>query len=251
MVKNTTRLETPVLFPKHDDEWHGFLEGNVETALKIREYVENRPITATTFRLKQIDGVPDKINDSLVKLTGSWPAPDQLAGGRGATMYVNPNGKSAHHYSDALVTCACGVPMLRMRFGEHEEQPMYHQDHKDHCTKPDRLEARARLLRNRADILRDAYAHGHSLHSATARLGYGHVDYIGTAETTEWGVDIPTLRTEGRKKLARTAVVLCREYSPEIVGKLFGVHRKSIGQIIKFETTSHPKALYGVRRRVA
>jgi len=254
MVIQIGRLETPVSFPKNDDEWHSFLKGNVEEALTVREFVDNLPTTAATFELKDIDGFNEKrLNpdalDSVLKLAGSWRVPDLFASNR-PQKWVNPNYNHAQHYSDVATECGCGIPVLRMTFGEDEKQPAHHQDHAEDCTKINRLEARAQLLKNRRDIIRDAYNHAHAASAIQKRLGYAEDKYMGGYEIQQLGINGEELAKESRRKMARTAMVLCREYSPKDVATLFGVHRRSISQLITQETVTDSKTLYGIRRAV-
>jgi len=96
----------------------------------------------------------------------------------------------------------------------------------------------------------EAYEYGHSAASQIQRLGYSGERKVGAGDVQHLGLDLAQLAQDGRKKVARTAMVLCREYSPETIGKLFGMHRKSISQIVTKETKSNSKALYAVRRAV-
>jgi len=82
------------------------------------------------------------------------------------------------------------------------------------------------------------------------RLGYPKRREIGAGDAKDLGLNLGELARRGRQKLARTALVLCREHSPEKVAKLFGMHRKSLSQIVTKETVSSSKALYSVRRAV-
>lgn len=254
MVMQIGRLDEPVSFPKDNSEWHSFLQGNVEDALAVRDYVKSLPETAATFTLKQIN---DQLNrrlqnlpEGIVKLTGAWAEPEEIRE-LDRRRWVNPNHIHAQHYSDALTMCDCGVPVLRQNFGEEEPQPSHHQEHNADCNKIQRLESRLQLLKNRQQIVRDGYQYGHPVTALTQRLGYEPSSEIGGRECENWGLDITELGIESRKRIARTCMVLCRNYSTGDVGKLFGLHRKSISEILKHETKSSPKSLYSVRRSLS
>jgi len=250
MVIQIGRLNEPVSFPKDKSEWHHFLEGNVEKAVAIREHVENLPKTSATWRLNDVAGVdPQGVHVGLVKLTGAWKAPTIVTNNRDR-HWVNPNYQYAQHYSDAAVSCECGIPVVRQSFGEHEEQPAHHQEHKEGCTKIDRLENQVAIAKNRKEIVKEAYQYGHSAASQIQRLGYSGDRKVGAGDLEGLGLDLAELARDGRRKLARTAIVLCREHSPETVASLFGMHRKSLSEIVTKETTSDAKALYSVRRAV-
>jgi len=250
MVTLNSRLDEPVSFPKDKSEWHSFLDGNVDTATKIRTHVENLPKTAATFNIRDIDGVrPQGLEPALIKLTGAWPCPDIVTNNRNR-KWVNPNYAHAQHYSDAVVRCGCGIPVLRQSFGENENQPSHHQEHNQDCNKIHRKKAELELLKNRRDIITDAYQHGHSMSAVSQRLGYPEAYHVGTNECRNWGLEIDELAREGREKVARSAMVLCREHSPKKVAPLFGMTRKSLSEIVTKETKSDASMLYSVRRAV-
>lgn len=251
MVIQIGRLEEPVSFPKDKDEWHHFLAGNVDKALKIREHVNNLPETSATWRLNDVDGLdPQGVHRGLVKLTGSWKAPTHMTNNRDR-HWVNPNYRHAQHYSDAAVECECGIPVLRQSFSEKEKQPAHHQEHNDCCNKIHRQKARLELLKNRREIIKEVYEYGHSATGMIERLGYPRRREMGAGDAKDLGVDLGKLARDGRRKVARTAMVLCREYKPEKIATLFGVHRRSISEILTRETKTSSKKLYSVRRSVA
>jgi len=252
-MKQNSRLETPVSFPKQDAEWHSFLRGNVDTALAIREFIDGLPDTAATFKLKQIDGLettPTHIPRGILKLMGSWEVPLELSDHK-VSSWVNPNHIHAHHYSDALTECGCGIPVLRESFGENEQQPAHHQEHNESCTKIMRLESRAELLRNRRDIIRDGYRHNQSLNALSTRLGYDSERPISNHECEDLGIDLPELMTDSRQRLARSVMVLCRSYSPATVGEIYGLGKRAVSRILDVETQSTAKKMYSIRRATA
>jgi len=245
------RLQEPVSFPKDNSEWHRCLEGDIEDALTIREHIESLPDTSATFRLKNIrDGLNKQhahIQSGVMKLMGSWEVPKELSNNDGR-VFVNPSYQHSQHYSDALVTCECGIPVLRESFGPDEKQPAHHQEHKDDCTKINRLDAQKRLLENRRDIIRDGYNHNQSLNSMAQRLGYSSERPLSKGNVRDLGVDIDRLKRLKREKLARTLMVLSREYGPSTLGELFDVDRRTISQMLNKETKSHSKTMYSIRR---
>ncbi len=247
----TKRLEDLVSFPKNDFEWHSFLDGYVEDAVVIREYIDNQRPTTATFSLGPIKDElsiqHSQIPDGILKLMGSWVVPKQLSNNR-ARSWVNPNYKHAQHYSEALVTCGCGIPVLRQSFSENEKQPAHHQEHNEDCTKIDKLDSRKRLLENRRDIIIDGYNHNQTLNSMVKRLGYSSERPYSTKQCHNLGIDIDELMLTKRRKIARTIMVLCRQYSPSVVGEIYDLDRASVAKILTKETKSNSKALYGVRR---
>lgn len=253
MVFNKGRLDEPVSFPKSDDEWHSFLKNDFENALTIKRYVENLPETAATFKIKAIDDQLDKphsnVDHRIVKLTGAWPIPDVFNSGQVATKFVNPNYKHAFHYSDCVVRCNCGAPVIRQRYDSEENMPTYHERHTDDCNKINRIECRMNILKNRKQALKEWYMLGHNMHRARARLGYSTgSNNIGMNEVEDWGLDLRELYQKGRKRLARTLMLLMREYPTGKVAELYGVGKSTCSKIVSEETVSNSKTLYEVRK---
>lgn len=251
MVTRTTRLSEPVSFPKDKTEWYHFLENNVEYAIAIREWVNNLPKTATTFKKKQVPEVSKTRSDyitGMLKLSGAWEAPEFMF--KNGATWVNPNATDAHHYSDAVTRCECGIPVIREQFSEKEPQPNHHQSHKESCNKIHRMECRVQLLKNRKEIIKDQYAHNQSLEQSKARLGYTGESRMGGDEVADIGIDVQSLSKEARKRFARTCMVLARKHNPETIGRIFGVTGDSIGRMLRKETKSDVGKLYAVRRNL-
>ena len=250
MVTRTTRLSEPVSFPKDKTEWYHFLEDNVEYAIEVREWINSLPNTATTFKKKHLpEGHtrPDYLS-GILKLSGAWKAPTTLFNVVGT--WVNPNATDAHHYSDAVTRCECGIPVVREQFSEKEPQPNHHQSHKESCNKIHRMECRVQLLKNRKEIIKDQYAHNQSLEQSKERLGYTGASRMSGDEVADIGLDIQHLSKQARKRFARTCMVLAREHNPEIIGRIFGVTGDSIARMIRKETKSDVGKLYAVRRNL-
>jgi len=251
-MKQNSRLQTPVAFPKTDDEWHSFLRDNIQNALAVREFLDSLPDTQATFKLKRIDGLDMShahLPRGILKIMGSWQVPRQLSNGR-SSAWVNPSYQHAQHYSDALVECGCGIPVLRESFSENEKQPTHHQEHNGSCNKIMRSEARVQLLKNRRDIIVDGYEHNQSLNALSTRLGYKSERPISNKHCADWGIDLHALMQDSREQLARTCMVLCREYPPSTVGEIYDMDKRTVSQIVDLETEASAKKMYSIRRAV-
>lgn len=250
MTLSNTRLENPVTFPNQNAEWHYWLDGCVEAALTIREYIENLPDTAITFKPMDI-GVNTSIPkiQKCCKLAGAWKLPETMPN-HANQKWVNPNATHAHRYSDAVTICACGTPMIKMAFSNSEPQPTDSQEHND-CIRPDRLEARAELLRNRIEIIKEIYEYGHTVWGMRHRLGLKPDSSVGGAIRQDLGMNLEKHGRKSRAKVARTATVLLRDYASTTVGELFGMSGKAISEIVSKETTADPQILYKYRRKYA
>ena len=250
MSLTNTRLEHTVSFPKDESEWHSWLDGYVQEALTVREFIENLPDTAATFKPTDIDiSIDVQRRNHLLKLAGAWPAPETVTNSS-TPKWINPNATDAIRYSDAVTKCACGVPMLYQKFSEGEQQPTHHQEHKSNCLKPDRLEARARILRNRREIILEAYNYGHAPNTWRDRLGVKS-RVVGGSMWRELNIDGTQKGHEMRERMAKTAIVLSREYSPKTIGRLFGQSADMIKQLLRKETDIDPMTLYKHRRKYA
>lgn len=248
MVIQIDRLQEPVSFPKEKSEWHSFLEGNVEKALKIRNHVEDLPETSATWRLNDVPGLdPQGVHRGIVKIAGSWKAPEIITNNRDR-HWVNPNYKYAQHYAGVAVQCECGIPVVRQQFGPDEEQPAHHQEHNEDCNNIYRKEAELKILKNKKRIVKDLYAHGHSPSGKIERLGYAKTNDFTGGDARALGLNLTELAREGRKRLARTCMVLCREHSTRDIAKIFGLSPTALSSIITKETKSDASVLYSIRR---
>lgn len=252
MVLWKSRLEDPVSFPRYDHQWHSFLQGEFDIALKIKRFVDDLPESRATFKLRDIDlGVHRaNIDNRTVKLTGAWEMPDELAGNSNIQKWVNPNYVHSQHYSDAVVRCECGIPVLREHFSPDEPQPGYHQEHEPDCDKIKRAKTRLRLLQNRKRIIEEAYYLGQSLNEVVPRLGYSSSRQPGSKTVDDLGLDFKELSIEGRKRLARTFMVLSREYTTREIGELYGISSDSVARMLTKETKTDAATMYKARRKM-
>lgn len=248
MVTKSNRLSEQVSFPKDKTEWYHFLEDNVDYAIRIREWVDSLPDTATTFKKKHVPEGKTRSDyiTGMLKLCGAWQAPEFMF--KNGATWVNPNATDSHHYSDAIVKCACGVPVLRHSFGEALPQPVHQQDHADGCDIINKTEARLELLKNRKRILKDQYYYNISPRQSAQRLGYTDPQSINYDGLYDLGVDMNAVERESRKRMARTCIVLARDYSFPTIAKVFGVGHDTIGRMVRKETTANSRTLYKARR---
>lgn len=257
VLPGQSRLDEPVSFPKTDDEWHSFLlpdQGSVdrlEILIKLREYMEDLPPTKATFEMSDaLDNGEWQavLDDRMLYLVGTWRVPD-LIKGTSSPLLVNPHSEHAHYYSDAVVECGCGAVVVRENFSENQPQPLQEQSHTEDCHKINRHEMRLELLKNRRDIIEEMIGAGLSFRQMAPRLGYkGSKDVVPTV-ARNCGLDPHELQYEARRRMIRTFMVLAREYSPETIGKLYDLNRRSVSDAIRHESKADPATLYSVRRR--
>lgn len=250
------RLQDPVSFPKNDDEWHSFLDKDrhtydpVEVALRINDYFESMPETSATIAQRTLSNQTGitrmRIMNEVMHLLGSWRIPDYYSKN---TSWVNPTYEHRHRYADAAAVCECGAPVLRERFGDKYKQPLDVQEHNDDCCRLDRVQARGRMWEKRREIITEMTSLGHSFRQTNFRLGFaGDTDH-GNDLAVKCGLDTDALQREGRAKVARTAIVLLRDYSTQDVADLYGLSRSALSRMLREETTASGRTLYSHRRR--
>lgn len=248
MSFNTPKLDKPVSFPKDDSEWHSFLDGRVDEAIQVREYIDSLPDTAAMFTINDIPtftGRETNYVSHLLKLAGAWPVPEHIVAHK--TKWVNPNYTHAHRYADVGVKCSCGTPVMREAFSDNLKQPAEKQEHTD-CCKIDRMQARIQLLKNRKEIAIESYEYAQGIYGWHKRLGYPDSDSFGARQFSELDINTTELAKHARAKQARTYMVLARKHSTKTIGKLFGYSHETISRNIKDETVSDPNVLYSIRR---
>lgn len=254
-----SRLDDPVSFPKNNDEWHSFLlsttdvestHDRVELLIKLRDYIDARPETSATFKITNAldDGEATMITPEMLHLIGTWRVPDTAISSRVATA-VNPNAAHAEHYSDMAVRCGCGAVMLREAVGENQPQPAQQQDHNEDCHKIHRHETRLQLLKNRRDAIIEMSHLGLTYREMASRIGYHRQKDVVPTVARNCGIDTDELQREGRRKTIRTFMVLLREYSPRVIGRLYDLSPRSVSDAVRKESVADPAALYSVRRR--
>lgn len=247
MTFNTSKLETPVVFPRENGEWHHYLQGRVNQALAAKRCIENLPEQALMFDPSEIDGLKthSRYKGDILKLCGAWKTPETVS--NSGAKWINPNHPDAYRYSDSIVRCACGVPMLHSSLGHIDTQPANSETHGD-CCQLDRLEARTELAKRKRDIVIDLYEHGQSLEAGAKRLGYESGDQCSGDFPKRLGLDIWNLNRESRKRIAKTVLVLARQHSTSTIGEIYGVNTRAISEMLNRETKSSAQALLGVRK---
>ena len=262
------RLSEPVSFPKSDDEWHSFLKSpamlrkqdgrdhsyhdRVKILLEILDYIDGLKPYNATFKLPDVVGSnrSSLVTDEMMHFIGCWEVPDRFTSNyQNGRKWVNPRYEHAMHYTEAAVVCGCGAIVARESFSEKQKQPAQVQAHADGCHKIHRHEYRAELLRKRRDMIIEMAGLGLNFQMMANRLGYPSSSDTVQKIALSTGLDTIELMKEARRKTARTMLVLSREYDPQDIGRLYGVTRKSVTEIVRKETVGNPQKLYLVRRR--
>jgi hypothetical protein len=115
---------------------------------RIREYISELPETASTFRLKQIDGIyQPNFKDIHLEFLKSWRL-HNLYAPENQRVYVNPHHVHAHRYTDLVVECECGTKLTR-NYEDDGNGLRNEHEHADDCLPQWRLRARAQMTEMR------------------------------------------------------------------------------------------------------
>lgn len=205
----------------------------------LREYIEDLPPTAATFR--PIDAVEERDSEythvapEYVELVGGWPLPD-IYERSGTKRYVNPNYEHAHRYSDVIVECACGA-VMNVSYDNDDTSLDVEHDHADDCKRYHRLEARAQLLREREKtLLRCVAEFGWTTREFSSRMG--------VERHTCWqhfGYNIDELRKPYQQRIGNTYALLTNrpDVSPEIMTDIYGLSRQTLRKYARTRTDFH------------
>lgn len=141
-------------------EMHEFLlnaDGELKDAMlnlpRVRDFIDDLPETASTFRLKQIDDIyQPNFEDVHLEFCKSWRLHDVYSP-QSERVYVNPNHVHVHSYSDLAVECECGARFTRNYEDDHNSLRDEH-SHSDDCLPHYRLESRAEMTRKRCQMMK-------------------------------------------------------------------------------------------------
>lgn len=260
------RLDEPVRFPKWDtDPWHDFLvltesayaknDAPVhpfERVIRLREVIaEEVPDSVTTFKLTTYlpEASARRYSPPMLALAGTWHVPPELVTTSGRRV-VNPNNPDAHLYSDATAMCDCGYPVRRINDTTDCGKLPGREGHAESCHLGQRYDARSRLVYNRRLIFTQMAYLGCQTPALVRRLGFPE-SYTTNLRNTMHAMGITDYlerRTEGRRRMLRTLLVLARVHTPTEAARVYGFGRGATDMLAE-ETTANPRALYRARRR--
>lgn len=145
----------------------------------VRDYIEQLPETAGTFRLTNIDDVePQFFDDIHVEFLKSWPVHEFYdTSDQRSNRYVNPNYIHAHTFTDLVVECECGAQLTRNYDDKYNALQTEH-DHDNTCLPFYRLRARADMQQRRYHGMKRLGWLGWKGSDMAARFGTKS-DYLG------------------------------------------------------------------------
>lgn len=208
------------------DNIHYFLttaDGRLSLGAKavpaVREHIGSMPATASTFKSKDIDlnGHPSSLNNYNLgnvrtvhyEFVGAWPLPEryQMGSGTKRTIYVNPRGAHARHYTDVVSRCECGAIINRWYDdGALDDATV---GHSERCKPYHELRARAGLYQHRHLLATRLVKMGWQAKDIARRFGMSS-DAIGPL-LQEFDTSLSEIRGEYRAMAAATYVYLTRD----------------------------------------
>ena len=198
-----------------DYEMHTFLldaNGTLHEPSKrlpnIREYIEELPETAATFRLKQVDGIyQPNFDDVHLEFCHAWPV-HEIYAPENERVYVNPNYIHAHTYTDLVAECQCGTTFTRNYEDDHNSLRDEH-NHSDDCLPHWRLKARAAMTEQRYNLMHRLGKLGWKGADMAPRLG-AHTRAMGPY-AEQFNTSIGDVYAEYRRIAANTYRYLVHE----------------------------------------
>lgn len=229
---------TPI--PTHYSDFHGFLincSGELNEAAsvlgEVREYINDLPKTASTFRLSALP-LPKygRITRHHLELCKAWPFVSDYGPTGDHRRYVNPNSDHAYQFSDLIVECACGARFVKNY--EVENSPIQQEsEHTDSCMPFHRLEARAEMSRKRYKLIRRLGWLGWKGPDIAPRMGVTQ-NHTG-GYTRDYGIDLRENFVQYRRAVGRTSAYLILREQATLSGmaEVYGHSTKSIREWAK------------------
>lgn len=195
---------------------HDFLVssyGGLSTEAKniniIKDYINDLPEYAATFRLGHIDELtcsPNAISDETVEMAGAWSIENTLHSVN-EDQYINPNHIHIKQYTDSVVNCRCGAPYVKAY--DLEDDIDIQREHTEDCLPYYRLEARAKIQERRHKLLERCSWLGWKTDTIAPRLGMSKNNVSSFARQV--GTSMTELRDLYRQHASETYVKLVRE----------------------------------------
>ena len=159
-------------------DYYDELKKDAKKLPRIRNRVRNMPETKSVITTKAFDFHVHTVPNTIFKLAGLWPLPDDYGGTW--RKFVVANSIDASRYTDVVVECACGAKFSRSYDSNTSVRDAH--EHSDDCKPYHRLEARAALSRKREFGLLEGVYYGWKGEWIGRRLGLNPSSYSNTAD---------------------------------------------------------------------
>lgn len=199
--------------------------------VSLRDYMEERPPTAQTFTLADLEDWDYRMFDEdMLTMAGTWKLPDPAAPSRSSRsdLYINPNYEHKNRFPEVWEECECGAVLTRS-YNDGENRYEAERQHQIECRTQDRLRCRANLLDQRERVLRRGLLLGRSGRQLAPQIGLA-ADGIGEISKA-LRIDMDHLKDIYREKAGRTYVKLVADgVSAELVAGAYGCHVETLSR---------------------
>lgn len=229
-------------------DFHGFLinhRGELNAAARslpdIRQYISNRPQTASTFDATNLPVPPStQVTKHHLELCYAWPFVDDYGPTGNNRRFVNPQYPHAHRFSDLIVECECGARFVKNY--EVDDSPIQQaSQHTESCMPFHRLEARAEMSRRRYNKIRRLGWLGWKGPDIAPRIGVTRNHTGGYSR--EYGITLRENYEQYRYAVANTSayLILRGEADLSTMADIYGHSTKSIRDWAKKHTPFETK----------
>lgn len=198
-----------------DGECHTFLlaaDGGLNGAARaiptLREYINDLPNTAATFRLTHIDDITSQsLEREHAEFVYAWPV-HNIHAGSGPRSFVNPNHIHAHRYTDIVTRCECGT-LLTRNYDDDNNPLRDEHNHFAECLPHYRLRARADMTEQRYQRMLRLGKLGWKGSQMAPRFGVGESSMSSFAE--RFNTDLRSVYDQYKEIAANTYTYLVRD----------------------------------------
>lgn len=218
----------------------------IEVAIRLREIINERPDTCAMINLSNYmtEDEIHTLDEEMVYFVGSWPNPTTAR--QLYTKIINPNYRhSIHKYSDVIVRCKCGKAKVQTTRSCHANMEV--ERHEDDCPIYDKQETNSKINKKRASLLRTLARLNFHSSAAIPRFGLER-DSIDTRWAEAMDIDLNWERANGTRLASNTMAHLIFDYSPEKIGRAFGLSDDEVKRKVRENTGVDPYRAYKQRR---
>ena len=210
---------------------------------ELREAISEMPSTQATFSFPELDIDNRKFQEVHCEFVRAWPVWEGMSRRR-RREFVNPGYAHAEHFTDVVVDCDCDNSFAHTNDGPWTKLQNEHQ-HGDDCQIYDRLRARADLAEQRHKLFDRLIWLGWNAKEMGRRFGVGQNSV--TSMASRLGFTLTERRDEYREAVAKTYVMLVREYgvpSKDVV-EIYDHTRSTINRWVnKFDIQAENAEMY-------
>lgn len=183
----------------------GSLSKGAEQIPQVREFIEELPPTAASFKLRDVPDLEHStaLDMEHMEFLKCWKPPEHFQRTR-KNQYINPGHAHAYHYTDHIAECKCGAILARFIDRSSGGNPLQNShNHSDDCKPQWRMRARARLAEEREQEMLRLGPMGWRSRNFAARFGLTTRSGVNGLPQ-RYGFTFTELRNEYRRLAANT-----------------------------------------------